>query len=86
MKYKVAIAQLDFNGIQDPIIEVIDSEVTVTEHMKENGYKLMSDSAIFFRRGRKVRYAVYCPEDHTNLNFNRAMLEKYQELIAAGII
>ena len=80
---RVAIVQMSFDGSDDKVIDRIETNncYIVEDYMKENGYKLIKDSGLYFRKGRKIRYAYHIP-DGVEINSINTHWYKYQELIA----
>lgn len=77
---RVAIIQMSFDGENDKVIDRIETNdnYNVIDYMKENGYKLIKGSGLYFRKGRKIRYA-YHIHDEAEIDSVRTHMYKYQK-------
>lgn len=82
---KIAIMELDKEGIKDTLIEVVikgDSINFLSDYMKENGFKVISPfgGAFFNHNDGRVRYGNFISTEN-NIDLESPMLKNYKEYL-----
>lgn len=53
------VMEMDWKGKKDKQVDSITGDVMVEDYMREKGFKRVKNSAILFRKGKRVRYVTY---------------------------
>lgn len=84
LKGTIYIMQLDFDGVEDEVVEIISAKgfLPIEPYMNQKGFKRIKNSNLFFQKGRgNVRYARYVGKSDTLKseslfsNYQKTMIE-----------
>lgn len=77
MKHKVYIMQLDMEGIADTVLDTVKFG-EIPSYMMQRGFTRLKNSAIFYKKGRKVLYGKYAEKE---IEHHKPFLEDYQKCL-----